>query len=83
MSNSFGAKQLIECLKCLGFIYKSTAASHQKYVPPSTWIPILGVRPFMMVQMGKKTYVPNSASRYISELKKMGFSEAKIKKCLK
>jgi hypothetical protein len=38
----------------------------------------VGERPFMIVQLGKKGFDKHSASRYIGELKKKGFSREEI-----
>lgn len=76
---SFGSRELCKCLKTLKFIPKpQSKSSHVKYgAPPGIDCPP-GMRPFMVVQMGRKTYHPHTRSRYISEIKKFGFKKEEI-----
>ncbi len=78
MSNSFGSKELEKCLKELGFILKRTSSSHAIFDPPNDKLPPIGSRPFMTVQLGRKTYDPHSANRYISQIKRFGFTKTEI-----
>jgi len=81
---SFGSHQLCECLEQLGFkplLQKAT--SHVKYKPPVGIDPVHGQRPFIMVQLGFKTYDQNACSRYISQIKSFGFNREEIIKHLK
>lgn len=83
MSKSFGSKELVKCVEEFGFKYHSANAHHVKYYPPSGKVPPGGIRPFYMIQLGRKTYDPVSAARYISELKKFGYTKEEIEKNIK
>ena len=79
MSNSFGSKELQECLEKLGFYPKDSNSSHVKYFHKD------GKKskyPFLMVQVGKKNYGKNSCKRYVQELKQFGFTKEEIEKNL-
>lgn len=39
--------------------------------------------PFFQFQLGRKTYDPHSANRYITQLKNFGFTKEEIEKNLK
>lgn len=81
---AFGSKDLEECVKKLGFTFDSISSSHHaKYTPPHDRDPLPGVRPFFTFQLGRKTYDPNSANRYITQLKRLGFTKEEILKHLK
>lgn len=80
---SFGSKELKKCLKKLGFVVKSTESSHIKFWPPKGHIPLKGVRPFQMVQLGKKAYRKNDQGRYISQIRRFGFAKQEIHDALK
>jgi len=79
MSKSFGTKDLRKCLKKLGFIPKGIRSSHVKYCHKEKKV---GSNPFIIVQLGKKTYGKNASSRYISQVKQFGFSKEEIEKDL-
>lgn len=79
MSKSFGSRNLQKCLKKLGFIQKGIKSSHVKYFHKDGKI---GSKPFMVVQLGKKTYGKNAGNRYISQLKKFGFTKKEIERHL-
>ncbi|EKE15128.1 MAG: hypothetical protein ACD_12C00136G0002 [uncultured bacterium] len=83
MSRSFGSKQLVRCLESFGFIFNRQGSSHAIYNCPVNHQPPVGVRPYMTVQLGRKAYDPHSANRYISEIKKFGFSKKEIETGLK
>ncbi len=76
---SFGSKELCGCLKTLKFNPGSqNKTSHVKYkIPPNKKCPP-GVRPFIMVQLGRKSYHPHARSRYISQIKRFGFTKKEI-----
>jgi len=81
---SFGSRQLCKCLEQLGFkSLPQKATSHVKYEPPKGIDPLHGQRPFIMVQLGIKTYDQNACSRYISQIKFFDFSREEIIKLLK
>lgn len=83
MNFSFGSKEYIECLKCLGCTpRKQIASSHQKYSLPSH-LKIKGQRDFIIVIQGKKTYDPNTSSKIIKQLVRYGFKEKEILQCFK
>lgn len=52
------------------------------YDHPKGKLPPQGVRPFMTVQLGRKTFDPHSANRYIQEIKRCGYSKEEIEKNL-
>lgn len=81
---AFGSKELEKCVKKLGFTFDSISSSHHaKYVPPSGKNVPIGNYPFFQFQLGRKTYDPHSANRYISQLKNLGFTKEEIEKNLK
>lgn len=73
MSQHFGTKELIYCLTRLGFTKSSQSGSHAKYLLPIGRRAPDGVRPFMIVIMGKKNYVPPTCSSYMRQLQTLGF----------
>lgn len=80
---SFGSKDLIKCVKSLGFTFDSISSSHhEKYYPPRGKIPPQGHRPFFTIQSGRKTFDQYSANRYISQLKRFGYTKEEIQKKL-
>lgn len=81
---AFGSKDLEKCVKKLGFVFDSISSSHHaKYIPPSGRDPLPGVRPFFIIQLGRRSYDSYSANRYLTELKHLGFSKEEIEKALK
>ncbi len=82
MSLSFGYKELIACLLCLGFAKQlSTGSSHLKYKSPhSTSDPNL--RPFITVILERKDYDKHTRGRYLGQIKRLGFSLQEIKTCM-
>jgi predicted RNA binding protein YcfA (HicA-like mRNA interferase family) len=80
MKTSFGSKDLIKCLKCLGFIEsKQSGSSHQKFKSPKG--KQVGKRSFIIVIKGRKNYDPNTRSSYIRQIKEFGFSDNNIFDC--
>lgn len=79
MNRSFGSKGLQECLEKLGFVPRGIESSHLKYYHKQGKI---GSKPFMIVQLGKKTYGHNAANRYMAQIKKFGFTKEEIEKNL-
>jgi len=82
MGKSFGTKELCKCLEKLGFTCKGIKSSHVKFNLPKNRKISAGLRPFMIVQLGKKNYDSYIANRYVSELKKLGFNKEEIEKYL-
>lgn len=79
MSKSFGSKNLDKCLTKLGFSQKGIKSSHAKYYHKRGKA---GSKPFIIIQLGKKTYGKNASNRYISQLKRFGFTKKEIEKNL-
>ena len=70
---SFGSTDLIKCLLRLGFTKdKSTGSSHSKYNCPKKMEK--GIRPFLIVILNVKTYDKTTQNRYLTQLKKLGYS---------
>lgn len=81
---SFGSKELERCVQKLGFTYDSISSSHHaKYNPPRGTKTQIGDYPFFQFQLGRKSYDPHSVNRYISQLKRFGFTREEIAKNLK
>ena len=79
---SFGSKDLINCLLCLGFTpTKSTGSSHIKY--KCTKSVEKGTRSFIEVILNVKTYDPTTRGRYLTQIKRLGYSLKEIEKCMK
>jgi len=81
---AFGTKDLIKCLKCLGFkrSSKQTGTSHIKFdCPKDVNIPI-GVRPFIIVIKKKGAYRKNAQNSYITQISRFGFPKKDILKNL-
>ena len=76
----FDSKDFTRCLLNLGFVFYSQSSSHEKYNAPTGYPKDKGLRPFMIIQSAKSDYCKHSCSRYISELKAMGFTQDQITK---
>lgn len=76
MNKAFGYKDLLKCLKKLGFTYQRESSSHEIYNPPVDKSNPLG-RP-LPIKVGVKSYDPNSRARYISEIKSYGFTKEEV-----
>ncbi len=77
MKIAFGSKELCKCLIKLGFKEKpQKATSHQKF--HSAKVPPVGVHPFITVILGRKSYDPTTRSRYITQIKRLGFTKKEI-----
>lgn len=82
MKVSFGTKTLIACLLCLSFTKApSSGSSHQKFSLTGRKV-TSGVRPFMIVILNRKSYDPVTQRRYITQLKRLGFTQKEIETCL-
>ncbi len=81
---NFGSKELCKGLLTLGFTLakNQTSSHHIKYDIPKGHAIDNELRPFMMVQLGQKSFHPHACSRYITELKRLGFEKEKIEDCL-
>jgi len=76
---AFGSRDLQDCVIKLGFTFDSISSSHHaKYNPPKEKIPPVGNHPFYLFQLGRKTYHRHSANRYITQLKRFGFTKKEI-----
>jgi len=83
MSKIFGSKELCACLIRLGFKAKpQNASSHQKYSCPGGLKVPQGMRPFIIVILGKSKYDPHTCSSYMSQIKRLGIKIEKIVECL-
>lgn len=83
MSKLFGSKDLCVCLTRLGFKPKpQNASSHQKYTIPNGLKIPQGMRPFIIVILGKSKYDPHTCSSYITQIGKLGIDVDKIIECL-
>lgn len=78
MSKSFGSREINKCLRKLGFTLNRVSSSHAIYNAPVGKKPLINFRPFMTIQLGRKTYDPYSTNRYISQIKKFGFTKNEI-----
>lgn len=78
MAKAFGTKALANCIIGLGFTYRRSNNSHDIYDPPKGHLSPKGTRPFFAIQFGQKTYDSYICNRYISELKKFGFTKKEI-----
>lgn len=81
---AFGSKELEKCVKKLGFTFDSISSSHHaKYCPSDGKRICIGNYPFFVFQLGEKSYDPHSANRYITQLKRFGFTKEEIEKAFK
>ncbi|OGK21652.1 hypothetical protein A3C23_02650 [Candidatus Roizmanbacteria bacterium RIFCSPHIGHO2_02_FULL_37_13b] len=81
MRITFGTVQLCKALTNLGFTpEKQCGTSHQKYNVPSSKIVPDGLRPFIEVVHGRKQYFPPTVSGYLTQLKRLGFTNDEITK---
>lgn len=80
---SFDSRELENCVKKLGFTFKNIQSSHVKYLPPKSKNFLPEARPYFVLQLGKKTYDSNAMSRYVTQLKRFGFTKEEIEKNLK
>ncbi len=78
MKQSFGSKELSKCLTKLGLEpQRGIGSSHTKYKLKSKKVPV-GMRPFIIVIEGRKTYDPHTASSYLRQIRNLGFSAEEI-----
>lgn len=78
---SFGTRELVRCLKCLGFVPAPQVGSrHLKYCAPSAGEK--GKRPFIIVIQRRNTYDPIWQKAYIRQIKSLGFTQEEITKCM-
>ena len=79
MSKLFGYKELVSCLIKLGFKkHKIYSSSHQKYDAPSSCTVTTGQRPFITAVFCRKPYSKHTCSGYMSQLRKMGYTDDEI-----
>jgi hypothetical protein len=84
-SKAFGSKELINCLLALDWKPKETNSknsSHVKFIPPADYMPPIGIRPFMEVQLGRKCYDGQICDRYVSQIKRFGYTKKQIEENL-
>ena len=79
---AFGSKELIKCVEKLGFTFKRQSSSHLIYAPPKGRESSDRNKNILPVQEGRKSYDPHARPRYISQIKKFGFSKKEIEKYL-
>ena len=83
MKMSFGPKELSKCLIRLGLEPESRkATSHVKFKYNTNKKLPDGSRPFITLIEGRNIYDPITRGRYITQLKRLGFSLKEIKKGL-
>lgn len=81
---SYGSKQLENCVKSLGFTFDSISSNHHaKYNPPPGKTVPIGNYTFFQFQLGRKTFDTNAQNRYITQLKRFGYTKEEIEKNLK
>jgi len=81
MGRQFGTKELTSCLINLGFYLdpnKSNHSHHVKYLAPKHKILSKEIRPFIVVQLGQKTYYKQAAQGYLREIRRFGFTTKDI-----
>jgi hypothetical protein len=80
---SFGTEKLISALVNLGFTpCQNNGSSHAKYKMPQSQKCPPGLRPFIMVILKRKQFDPHSASRYISQISRLGYDKKLVSKML-
>lgn len=80
----YGSKELERCVKSLGFTFDSISSNHHaKYNLPAGRTVIVGYYPFFQFQLKRKTYDKNAQHRYITQLKRLGFTKEEIENSLK
>lgn len=80
---SYGTRELIECLKCLGYKKEPQVGSrHLKYTCPNKNKIPKGQRPFIIVIQNRNTYDPITQKDLINEIQAHGFTEDQIKECI-
>ena len=80
---AFGSKELQKCVINLGFVFDSISSNHHAKYNPQTNKTTVGEYPFFQFQLGRKTFDPNSANRFITQLKRFGFTKEEIEKHLR
>ncbi len=78
---SYGARELIQCLECLGYKAQPQVGSrHLKFRSPNKIEK--GKHPFIIVIQNRNTYDPEYQRGYIQEIKRHGFTISQIEKCM-
>lgn len=81
MKSSFGSRELISCLLCLGFTRKnSPGSSHIKYASPKKIT--TGMRPFIIAILHRKDYDPHTKSSYLKQIQNLGYTSDQIDACM-
>lgn len=79
---SYGTRELIKCLKCLGYREEpQVGSSHLKFRCPNKIEK--GKHPFIIVRQNRNTYDPVTQSDFIHEIKRHNFTDIQIDKCMK
>jgi hypothetical protein len=79
MPHSFGSNEFCKFLKKLDFKpQQSTGSSHIKYSAPKNLKTPVGIRPFITVMLGRKTYDPHTISCYKRDLVKVGVNKERL-----
>ena len=74
----FGSKNLVACLSRLKFLrVVSSGSSHVKFKCPKKVSP--GTRPFITVILNKKSYDPRTRSRYLRQIRNLGYEDKDLK----
>lgn len=74
---SFGSKELIKCLKNLGFKQQPQVGSrHLKFSSPKKVE--VGKRPFIIVLQGKKEFDPVTQKKIIKQIELLGYTKKDI-----
>jgi len=74
---SFGSRELINCLKILGFSQKPQVGSrHLKFSTDRAHK--IGERSFIIVLQNKKLFDPVTQGKYVKQIMKWGFTEEEI-----
>ena len=81
MNASFGSKDLVACLLCLGFsVKKSTGSSHIKY---SSNRPCkIGQRSFIEVILNRKVFDKHTKSSYLRQIRNLGYTLDEMNTCM-
>jgi len=78
--SSYGTRELIKLLTCLGYKpQRQVGSRHLKYRSPNKVVN--GIYPFILVIQNKKEFDPHWQKEYIKQISRHGFSEKQINLC--
>lgn len=80
MNKSWGSRELVQCVECLGFEFKRQTR-HLIYAPPKGRTSTTINKNLLPIKGEVKSYDPNSRSRYITQIKSFGFTKEEIEDC--